>query len=43
MTNDDTNEEMPLLEDLPRDIFTKLPVKNREKSKIRTMFDVIWF
>ena len=41
MTNDETNADMPRLQDLPGDIFTKLSVENRYISKKGTMFDVV--
>ena len=41
MTNYDTKAEMSWLQDLPRDIFTKLSVENRQMSKIGTMCDVV--
>ena len=41
MKNNDANDEMPWLQDLPRDIFKKLFVENREMSKIGTMIDVV--
>ena len=41
MTNNDANAEMPWLQDLPQDIFSKLSVGNREMSKIGTMIDVV--
>ena len=43
MTNDDANAEMPLEQDLPGDIFTKLSLENREMSKMWTIFDVVYF
>ena len=41
MTNYDANAEMSWLQDLPRDISTKLSVENREMSTTGTMFDVV--
>ena len=41
MTNDDANAAMAWLQELPRDIFTKLPVEKRYMSKRRTMFNVV--
>ena len=41
MTNNDANAEMPRLQDLPMDIFSKLSVENREILKIGTIFDVV--
>ena len=40
MTNNDANAQMPWLQDLPRDIFSKLSLENREMSEIRAMIDV---
>ena len=39
VTNKIANAEMPWLQNLPRDIFTKLSVENREMSNIGTMFN----
>ena len=41
MTNNNVNAEMPWLQDLSMDIFTKFFVENREMSKIISMFDVV--
>ena len=41
MANNDANAEMSWLQDLPRSIFSKLSMENREMSNIGTMIDVV--
>ena len=42
VTNKNANTEMPCLQNVPGNIFTKLSVENREMSKTGTMFDLVY-